>query len=181
MSTRRGALPLALAALTTAACTPAPAPPTPLPPAPTTSTVVRFGDPPGTGFGAELALPSGTRFGISEFKPVPQAELTAEERMPGTRVLLFTVTVTNPGKAPLEYPDPSFYPSFVAHGSDEVVRPPEDVTDKGGEVAEADKPIPPGGSVRVEHWIRLPDRPGVLQLKAITRDGKDEFRFEGEV
>ncbi|MGW0517855.1 hypothetical protein [Crossiella sp. NPDC003009] len=180
MSARRGALPLALAALTTAACTPdpSPAPPSPAPP---TSTVVRFGDPPGTGFGAELALPSGTRFTIAEFKPVPQAELTAEERVPGTRVLRFTVTVANPGKAPLEYQDLSFYPSFVAHGSDEVVKPPEDVTEKGSEGAETDKPIPPGGSVRVEHWIRLPDQPGVLQLKAITRHSRDELRFEGEV
>ncbi|MCK2236466.1 MULTISPECIES: hypothetical protein [unclassified Crossiella] len=180
MSARRGALPLGLAVLALTACTPDPQP-APPPPAPPTSTVLRFGNPPGTAFGAEVTLPAGYRLTVSTPRPIPTAELPADARRPGKRAVVFTVTVVNTSPAPQRFPDPTFSGSFAAHDSAEVVSATGRPTEELIKLLDEDKPIPAGGTVRVDQWLLLPDRPGVLQLKGLTRAAADSVTYEGEV
>ncbi|MGO1050805.1 hypothetical protein [Crossiella sp. CA198] len=185
MSTRRGTLPLGLAVLALAACTPEP-PPEPSAPAPATSMVVRFANPPGTAFDAEVTLAAGYRLTVSTPRPIPTAELPEDARRPGKRAVVFTVTVVNTSPAPQPFPDPTFSGSFAAHDSAEVVSATGQPTEELTKLRDEDKPVPAGGTVRVDQWLLVPDRPGVLQLKGLTRGAKDgagyeKFAYEGEV
>ncbi|GAA2812389.1 hypothetical protein [Crossiella cryophila] len=179
MSARRGALPLALAVLALAACTPAP--PEPPAPAPPTSTVVRFGNPPGTAFGTEVIVPAGYRLTISEPRPIPPAELAEDAPRPGMRALVFTVTVINTSPAPQRFLDPTFIGSFAAHDSAEVVTTRNLPGSELLKLLIEGKPMPAGSTVRVDQGLVLPDRPGVLQLKGLPFGSGNTFTYEGEV